>query len=395
LKLSIPNSIQFKEIQKWDFFSVLIMALLFMRVMVDRSGLGAVIGLALLGCFFLLLIFRLRLPKYLLLYSSLFFLLIGYAFINAVNIHGEPFFTARGVIRYFSYFAVFILAYYSKITFKQVFWLYTIIVLIQSVLAVFQFAFSGVERPSGTFINSNHFSYFLVPYFAILLIVYSKYLPAFFVFLLSAFLGGMGGVISLLLVLFLFLSHYARRWQKIVAIALFPLFIAGAGFLMQKRVKELTDITAISERLSENQAGGGSSLVWRIVTWKLMYDELVEKDGLYTGMGLEYASLVSPYFLESSIREPHNDYLRILLEFGLFGFILFVYGMYYGLYRLRKNAIELNSTRYYAIYAALAAIYLGMIVGNIVVLNTLWWLLLTIIAIMHKDDKQIEFKASV
>ena len=121
------------------------MALLFMRVMVDRSGLGAVIGLALLGCFFLLLIFRLRLPKYLLLYSSLFFLLIGYAFINAVNIHGEPFFTARGVIRYFSYFAVFILAYYSKITFKQVFWLYTIIVLIQSVLAVFQFAWEGLS----------------------------------------------------------------------------------------------------------------------------------------------------------------------------------------------------------------------------------------------------------
>ncbi|GAB2994692.1 hypothetical protein GCM10027284_11610 [Cyclobacterium sediminis] len=205
----------------------------------------------------------------------------------------------------------------------------------------------------------------------------------------------MGGVISLLLVLFLFLSHYARRWQKVVAILVFPVFIAGAGFLMQNRVKELTDVTAISERLAENKAGGGSSLVWRIVTWKLMYDELVEKDGLYTGMGLEYASLISPYFLESSIREPHNDYLRILLEFGLLGFILFLYGMYYGLFRIRKNAIEQSSSYYYAIYAALAAIYLGMIVGNIVVLSTLWWLFLTIIAIMHKEEKHKESKAFV
>lgn len=366
-----------------------------MRVIVDRSGLGAIIGLSLLGGFFLLLAFKLKLPKYLLLYSSLFVFLVGYAFINASIIHGEPLYTVRGVIRYFSYFAVFILAYYSKISFKQLFQLYTIIVIIESTIAVFQYLFLGMGRPSGTFINSNHFSYFLVPYFAILLIVYKNFFPAFLVFLLSAFLGGMGGVISLLLVLFLFLAHYARRWQKIVAILLFPIFVVGAGFLMQNRVKELTDVTAISERLAENQAGGGSSLVWRIVTWKLMYDELVEKDGLYTGMGLEYASLISPYFLESSIREPHNDYIRILLEFGLFGSILFLYGMYYGLFRLRRNAIEQNSSLYYATYAGLAGIYLGMIVGNIVVLSTLWWLVLAIIAVMHKDEKQKESKAFV
>ncbi|EPR67469.1 hypothetical protein [Cyclobacterium qasimii] len=173
---------------------------------------------------------------------------------------------------------------------------------------------------------------------------------------------------------------------------MFPIFMVGAGFLMQNRVKELTDVTSISERLAENQAGGGSSLVWRIVTWKLMYDELLEKDGLYTGMGLEYASLVSPYFLESSIREPHNDYVRILLEFGLFGFGLFLFALFYGLNRVKKNADKQQSPFYYAIYAALAAIFLGMIVGNIVVLSTLWWLLLTIIAIMHKEDKLKESK---
>ena len=388
LKLKLPNSIQLKEIQQLDFFSVLIIVLLFLRVLVDRSGFGAVIGLALLGCFFLLLVFKLKLPKYLLLYSSLFFVLIGYAFINATLIHGEPLYTIRGVIRYFSYFAIFILVYYSKISFKQIFQLYTLIVLIESILAIFQFLLLGKERPSGTFINSNHFSYFLVPYFSILLIVYKKYIPAFLVFLLSAFLGGMGGVISLLLVLFLFLSHYAKRWQKVASILVFPIFIVVAGLLMQNRVKELADVSAISERLAENQAGGGSSLVWRVVTWKLMYDELVEKDGLYSGMGLEYASLVSPYFLESSIREPHNDYLRILLEFGLFGFALFLYALYHGLFKLRKNALEQNSSYYYALYAAMAAIYLGMIVGNIVVLNTLWWLLLSVIAIMHKEEKE-------
>ncbi|WP_339923266.1 O-antigen ligase family protein [uncultured Cyclobacterium sp.] len=392
MKFSIPNKVSLKEIQKWDFFSVLLMALLFLRVFMDRSGLGAIIGLALLGGFFLLLVFKLKIPKYLLFYSSLFFLLVGYAFLNAVVLHGEPIFTFRGVIRYFSYFSIFIVAYYSKVSFKQIFNLYTVIVIIQSTLAIYQFLVLGMARPSGTFINSNHFSYFLVPYFSILLIIYKKYLPALFVFLLSSFLGGMGGVISLLLVVFLFLSHYAKRWQKIVAIFLFPIFIGAAGFLMQNRVKELTDVTTISDRLAENQAGGGSSLVWRIVTWKLMYDELLEKDGLYTGMGLEYASLISPYFLESSIREPHNDYVRILLEFGLFGLVLFLFAMFYGLNRVKKNADEEHSHFYYAIYAALAAIFLGMIVGNIVVLSTLWWLLLSIIAIIHKGDKQKESK---
>jgi len=389
LNFSIPNKVQFKEIQKWDFFSVLLLALLFLRILMDRSGLGAIVGVSLLGGFFLLFVFKLRLPKYLLLYSSPFFLLLGYAFLNAVILHGEPIFTFRGVIRYFSYFAVFILAYYSKVSFKQIFILYTLIVLMQSALVVFQFLFLGMSRPSGTFINSNHLSYFLVPYFSILLIVYRKYLPAFLVFLLSAFLGGMGGLISLLLILLLFLLYYAQRWQKLVAILMFPIFIAGAGFLMQNRIKELQDVFTISERLEEGQAGGGSSLVWRIVTWKLMYDELIEKDGLYTGMGLEYASLVSPYFLESSIFEPHNDYLRILLEFGLFGFFVFLYALFYALFQLRKKALYENSACYFSIYAALAAIFLGMIVGNIIVLSTLWWMLLSIIAIMHKDDLKI------
>lgn len=387
LNFSLPNSIRLKEVLQWDFFSVLLVVLLFFRILVDRSGLGAAVGLALLGGFFLLLLFKLSIPKYLLFYTGFFFLLIGYAFFNAVYLHNQPFFSIRGVVRYFSYFAVFILAYYSKVSFRQIFMLYTLVVLLESMLAVFQFLFMGMERPSGTFINSNHFSYFLVPYFAILLIVYRQYFFSFFVFLFSAFLGGMGGVISLLLVLFLFMLRYARRWQKILAIFVFPFFLAGAAFLMQNRIRELTDVTSITERLAENQAGGGSSLVWRVVTWKLMYDELVAKDGLYTGMGLEFASLASPYFLESSIREPHNDYIRILLEFGIFGLIMFLFALYYALSRMRRASIKYDSNTYFAIYASLAAIFLGMIVGNIVVLNTLWWLLLAIIAIKHKEEK--------
>lgn len=388
IKLRLPERLSIGKILQWDFFSVLLVVLLFFRILVDRSGLGAAVGLALLGGFFLLLLFKLRLPKYLLLYSGLFFLLVGFAALNAVYIHREPFFTIRGVIRYFSYFAVFIMAYYSKVSFKQIFMLYTLVVLLEGMLAVFQFLFMGMERPSGTFINSNHFSYFLVPYFAILLIVYRLYFFSFLVFLFSAFLGGMGGVISLLLVLFLFMLRYARRWQKISAVLVFPIFLAGTALLMQNRIRELTDVSTITERLAEDQAGGGSSLVWRIVTWKLMYDELVEKDGLYTGMGLEYASLVSPYFLESSIREPHNDYLRVLLEFGLFGLLMFLFALYYALSRMRKASIKYNSKIYFAIYTALAAIFLGMIVGNIIVLNTLWWLLLSVIAILHKEEKE-------
>lgn len=366
------------------------MLLLVTRVLVDRSGLGALIGLALMGVFIVLVIFKLRIPKYILGYSSIFFVLIGYATINAVVLHGEPIFTIRGVIRYFTYFAIFILAFYSKVRFHQIFGVYTIIVLVQSILAVFQFLFQGMERPSGTFINSNHFSYFLVPYFGILLVVYRKYGWAIAVFLLSAFLGGMGGVISLLLVLFLFLMHYASRWQKMLAIAIFPIFIAIAGFLMQQRIQELTDVSAISERLAEGQAGGGSSLVWRIVTWKFMYDEMVAKGGLYTGMGLEYASIVSPYFLESSIREPHNDYLRVLLEFGLFGVLIFIFALYYALFRFRKFSKKSRSTHYYAMFVSLSGIFLGMIVGNIVVLNTLWWLVFSIIAIIHREDLKMK-----
>jgi len=371
---------------KFDLVSIILIFFLISRVIIDRSGLGGIIGIMVVGVFLLFVIYKQKMPKFLISMALIFTLLILYGFLNAYYLYNQPLYSMRGVIRYFTYFAIFIFAYYSKLSSRSLYNIYTVIVVAQSALATYQVLFLGMERPPGTFINSNHFSYFLIPYFSLTLFVYNKYFIAAFVFLLSAFLGGMGGVICLLLILLVYFAQYSSKKQKKWAIVLFPLLLFASAYLMQDRLKELEDITTVSDRIDAERGGGGSSLVWRIVTWNLMFDELTDKNGVYTGLGLEYASLASPYFLQSSIREPHNDYLRVLLELGVFGLIVFVFIIYYVLRNFLRIAKMLNSKLYFSIYASILALSIGLIVGNIIVLSTLFWFLLTIIGVARREE---------
>jgi O-antigen ligase len=352
-------------------FSSALLLLLVLRVLLDRFELGFAVAITLIFATFLLLSRAKGISRRILVVSAIFLFIVLFGYLNAVLTHGEVLFSARGLVRYFCYIAVIWVAYLSNVTFRQIYVAYGFVILIQAAVAVVERTIFGVDRPYGTLINSNHISYLLVPYAAVTLIYFRNYVRCIWIVVFAAFLGGLGGVLALLTVLGGYLLINARIAVRLLFIALTPFLLFGLTVVLEHRISEQADIVEIEERLSSGQVGGGGSLVWRVVTWKLMFEELQEAERVVLGRGLDYASVASPYFLTASRFEPHNDYVRILLEFGALGLLIYL------LLYLRATAVLLKmgvqDRRFIALGWALIGLAVGQLVGNIVVQSTLWW----------------------
>lgn len=82
------------------------------------------------------------------------------------------------------------------------------------------------------------------------------------------------------------------------------------------RIEELKRTPSVSEVLEKEKVT--NSFTWRTVHWKLLIDEWRKEPLL--GYGLHTSSdFISPWD-----EEPHNDYIRFLVETGLVGLFVFL-----------------------------------------------------------------------
>ncbi|UCZ56527.1 O-antigen ligase family protein [Desulfurispirillum indicum] len=393
--ITSENSSSIVNLSKYSalsFFSAALITLIPLRAFVDRLGFGFAVGIILLAIFVLRMAILKSFSRKILFIFMLFVLPITYGFIVAVYNFELPFYSMRGVIRFLLYFAVFFIAYYSNLSINSLYKAYTLVVIVQIVSCLFQYFVMEVDRRLyGTLINSNHVSYLIVPYFSLCLVYYRQYVRSFFIFLFGVFLGGMGGAISLLIVSILYFLFTVRLKYKLLGALALSVFITIAVSTQTERIDEqVQGMSNIHERIETGRPGGSGSLLWRVVTWRLMVDELVERGGLVQGMGIEYASLASPYFLSASIREPHNDYVRVLLEFGVIGLVLYVS------LALKLVFFFLKVARYSALARsmlfALIALSAAQFVGNILTQSTLWWFIAAIIGVYLRERWRLNEK---
>lgn len=85
-----------------------------------------------------------------------------------------------------------------------------------------------------------------------------------------------------------------------------------------------------------NRAGGFGSFVWRIIYWsKLIYTFFSESFLQITfGVGVDHLTKgYMPY--EFMDKDPHNDFVKVLLEYGVLGLLLF-----FGLFKKVYNVIN-------------------------------------------------------
>jgi O-antigen ligase len=87
-----------------------------------------------------------------------------------------------------------------------------------------------------------------------------------------------------------------------------------------------------------NRAGGHGSFVWRIIYWsKLLFTFFSESVvHLFFGLGVDHLTKgYMPYdFMD---KDPHNDFIKVLIEYGILGLLLF-----FGFLRKIYKAVNKN-----------------------------------------------------
>jgi O-antigen ligase len=74
------------------------------------------------------------------------------------------------------------------------------------------------------------------------------------------------------------------------------------------------------------RAGGYGSVVWRIIYWSKLLFTFFGENWLRITLGLGVDHLTKgymPYYFMD--KDPHNDFIKVLLEFGVLGLLMFLY----------------------------------------------------------------------
>jgi O-antigen ligase len=199
------------------------------------------------------------------------------------------------------------------------------------------FVYLNGGRFESIFPHSNHYAYVL----AILLFYVlerSRYSKLNFLYLVSILIsiiltrstGGFLTSVLLLLVHFL-LSRKSNFLLKIFSIAFLGFFYVFLVYQFSDRFQsQVSDLSLISwdfigERVSGGQIGGVSSGVWRITYWLMILEAFLNESTLTIIVGTGLDSLThGNYIYEFVYTDPHNDYVKIIVESGVLGLGLFL-----------------------------------------------------------------------
>ncbi len=187
----------------------------------------------------------------------------------------------------------------------------------------------NAHRIQSTFAHPNPFSFYLVLMAGI---VYAQFrwsdrriVWGVLLFLVLGLLGatfsftgaGMLGVLILLLALG---ENRKLRIAILVVLVLFTvLFIATPTG--QQRIRTITQWDNLDE--IERTGKETSSMVWRLLNWRFLYRTW--KQSPWVGYGLDSSPVVNPMRENRGTgpgQEPHNDYVRFLIDTGGIGLIV-------------------------------------------------------------------------
>jgi O-antigen ligase len=226
----------------------------------------------------------------------------------------------------------------------------------------------GVERLIGPFGNPNVLAAFMHFFIVATIVLYGRERGIKFWTLLGAqyillfYTGSMTMILSHLV--FLFFIGMANRWYKsklfyYAAVVIIPSVIA----VIIAQADAILARLAVLFNTETFELHSGSSIVWRMEAWtsylSLLDTPLKWLFGL--GIGTQRAIFLNDYpgSLTHIFEAPgtHNDYLGILVDFGLIGLMLFFIGLRALLRYLRSLEHIDPTTRYlrYFLYSLLFA----------------------------------------
>ncbi|MCS0430616.1 MULTISPECIES: O-antigen ligase family protein [Vibrio] len=253
------------------------------------------------------------------------------------------------------------------------------------VLALGAEEIDGVVRYSGLAGKINILANFAL-FFAVLFYVYydsSKSNLTLLAFLLSVFVVFVTGTVKNAIILILFISYLSlvKSNRKIIIIPLFFIIIVPIGIYIfqhtsiSARVSEFVE-TGISINIEQGEKVG-NSFNWRLMHWRLLLSDWFNEH-FWFGTGLGHYVVLDALTTQSGITfDPHNDWIKFLLEFGFLGFLFFIYFLWrllqFTFYLSNKD--PLSKGVFYSLCASLIAMLSANVVYSLPIFYYFWALL--------------------
>jgi len=311
------------------------------------------------GCLYFVFHSKVLLPKI----SKFFGVWIIMLFISTVvsfsNFSEQALISVRELIRIVTILMSFLI-FYNLVKTKQderLIKYFLFALPIPLVVGIYQkVSYSGLKDPHlnitriyGSFAHPNSFALFLV-FFILLTIWFIQnykrkllwYILLFLELFCLIFTFSFSGYI-LLLVSFIGLFLKIRIKSSKKNFFFLILFVLILFVIQTKEFKtryERIKLIDLSETLRERKVV--DSFTWRIVNWMNLFDLWKEKPIL--GWGLQTVEIINPWKTEKGVGyAAHNDFLRLLVETGLVGFmfyLLFLISTCFIVYREYKGCKE-------------------------------------------------------
>ncbi len=286
------------------------------------------------------------------LYFSLVMVVISFFLLHSILYLSFESYSIKGIARYISYFMFAImLSHFQLKDIAKAFKLLIVYFTLSIPLGVYQFLELG--RYQNIFSHANHLAYVLVMciyflYFYKPFISWWKYLFLGSLFV-SLILTKSSGAMLVLLGLWAFYLIKTKKISYIKKLIFISVFIGLSLLILNFSEKISSQIDTIDylnwdfliERVEALKFGGYGSFIWRIVYWlKILTSFLAEPiHKIFFGLGVDSLTKGNmPY--EYMYKDPHNDFLKILVEFGILGLLLFI-GFIVRIYYLNKKNLNL------------------------------------------------------
>ncbi len=275
-------------------------------------------------------------------YCLLFFAVLFFLIVQTLICGEVKFVFLKGVLRYFSYLSCAL--YVSTLNSRKILLFFKICILFLILtlpFCVFQIQTTG--RYNSIFPHANHLGYVLVicSYFVL------KYKPfkiiknslILWILIISLILtASTGSFLTFSLLAFHYYYFSIRKYFMRIFVSCFLLLGIFSFILFSSKITAQLDSlqyidfkflfdTAMSQQSSDHYtlSSDYGSFIWRVIYWFNILISFFDNNlwVLIFGEGID--TLTKDYYVYKFMyTDPHNDYVKVIVEFGFLGFGLFL-----------------------------------------------------------------------
>lgn len=286
------------------------------------------------------------------LYLSVFLVATGLFLIQSIFEMEIRLFSIKGLARYASYLLFTALAFsFGRKELEGVFRLIIVYFVVTLPLGIYQVAEIG--RYQNIFEHANHLAYVLaiLIYYLVINKPFGRGLRQLFVGVLfvSLLLTLSSGGVLVILALGGYNILISKRISLVRKFGLFlaSFIIAASVFIFSdKAVSQLDSLQYLNweflkDRVQNYRGGGYGSFIWRAIYWtKILFTFFAEPVWrILFGIGVDSLTAGNmPYSFMN--KDPHNDFIKVLAEFGVIGFVLYL-GIFRRLYLITQRNMNI------------------------------------------------------